>query len=166
MNLAARAVHPNAGYASSGRRHLLCEALGSASMTPNYSRITVIPGTLDPETLAELKRAGLSADFPSIGGAVSDSKRKAGYDPTAFVAAKHCRSDRILTHRQLKALLDTLPNDDHGIRRELRGRHLYIHAADWLRWNAEQERQETEATDPSAIEEAVINQRRNRRRGR
>jgi hypothetical protein len=66
---------------------------------------------------------------------------------SAFVPAKICRGSRVTSHKQLMALLGTVPNDEHGIRRHHRGQHLFVHAGDWHRWLAEQKRQEFEVLD-------------------
>jgi hypothetical protein len=72
---------------------------------------------------------------------------------SAFMRARDCRDTSINTHKQLKAMLDREP----GIRREHRGQHLYVHAGDWHRWTAEQDRRETEAlnTAPEAVERTL-----------
>jgi hypothetical protein len=64
-------------------------------------------------------------------------------DLAAYMPAKDCRSARIKTHKQLKALLAQEP----AIRRKYHGQHLYIHAGDWHRWNAEKDKQTWEAMD-------------------
>jgi hypothetical protein len=69
-------------------------------------------------------------------------------DLSAFIPAKLCRNGHIQTPKQLTALLGKAPE----IRREHRGQRLYVHAGDWSRWNAEQERQEAEALDRSIPE--------------
>jgi hypothetical protein len=66
-----------------------------------------------------------------------------------YLPAKGCRNNRITSAKQLRTLLDKLPNDAHGIRWRHRGQHLYVHAGDWCRWNAEQDRLEAEALDRS-----------------
>jgi hypothetical protein len=58
----------------------------------------------------------------------------AGDDLQDYIAAKDCRSNHITTHKQLKALLAK-----GGIRHKHRGKHLYVHAAEWHRWNADQD---------------------------
>ena len=64
-------------------------------------------------------------------------------DESAYIPAKECRNRRIKTHKQLKALLAQEPS----IQRRYRGQHLYIHAGDWHRWNAEKDKQAWEALD-------------------
>jgi hypothetical protein len=73
-------------------------------------------------------------------------------DPSAFIRARDCRNRHVTTPKQLRTLLDKMSNDERGIRREHRGQHLYVHAGDWHRWTAEQERQEAEALDRSVPE--------------
>jgi hypothetical protein len=80
----------------------------------------------------------------------SDASRTLpGYDPSAFIPAKRCRDGSlgITTHKRLMALLDKLPDDVHGIRREHRGQHLYVHAGDWHRWVAERQKEAAESLD-------------------
>ncbi len=68
-------------------------------------------------------------------------------DKDNYIQAKLCRNDRIKSHKQLKALLEK-----ENIRSELRGQHLWVHAADWQRWNAEQDRLAFNALDWQATE--------------
>jgi hypothetical protein len=88
---------------------------------------------------------------------VTPSTAKVGDDASAYIPANRCRNNRIITHKQLKALLDKLSDDARGIRRKHNGQHLFIHAGDWHRWNAEQDRQDAEALDRSApeVEKAI-----------
>ena len=60
-----------------------------------------------------------------------------------YMPAKDCRNDRIVTHKQLKSLLEK----EKGIRHVSQGQHLFVHAGDWYKWNAEQERRRSERLD-------------------
>jgi hypothetical protein len=78
-----------------------------------------------------------------------------------YIPAKLCRNGRITSPKQLTALLKRTPNDESGIRREYRGQHLLVHAADWMRWTAQQDEQSWEALDRTedAITEAMASGR-------
>jgi hypothetical protein len=78
-------------------------------------------------------------------------------DWSAFRPAIECRNNRVQTHKQLKKLLESLPDTEQVIHRRPRGQHLYVHAGDWLRWNAEQETVEAKSLDRAAadVEQAM-----------
>jgi hypothetical protein len=71
-------------------------------------------------------------------------------DHTAFVPAKSCRNDRIITHKQLISLLAKVPDTEQGIRRRRSGQRLYIHAGDWHRYNEKLDREGEVADDRAA----------------
>jgi hypothetical protein len=66
-----------------------------------------------------------------------------------YVPAITCCSSAQITHRQLTKLLESMPNDESGIRREYRGRHLFLHPGDWMQWLARRDKQ-----DKAALERA------------
>ncbi len=68
-------------------------------------------------------------------------------DDSDFMPAYTCRNNRIESNRQLQRLLKSVSDDEKGIRRKYRGQHLFVHAGDWSRWNAEKGKQDSEAVD-------------------
>lgn len=85
-------------------------------------------------------------------------------DETAFVPAKDCRNDRITTHKQLKALLDKVPNSEQGVRRRHKGQKLYVHAGDWNRY-FDRRNKDTDADLDRVAEAAGQELRRKQSRG-
>jgi hypothetical protein len=98
-----------------------------------------------------------AAVMAAAGEAPASASAPAPVDLSAYMPAKNCRHGRVTTHKQLKALLEQVPDSERGIRRLHRGQHLFVHAGDWSRWVADQERQEGDALDRAVpkVEEAI-----------
>jgi hypothetical protein len=106
------------------------------------------PARSEPEVAPRNPAAGENP-LPATDSTRHSLDSRSVLDWTAYIPAKRCRNTRIETHKQLIALLAKVPNNQDGIRRAYQGQHLYVHAGDWDRWNAEQDRQQADALDRS-----------------